>query len=102
MANTARNRAEELLQGLKKRAQEIKPDQLWDRISKSDAMNALSGAREKVERRMEDTLQRFVKTLPLATKKDLKNLETEIVSLRHTVDEIKKKASKSRGREADA
>jgi polyhydroxyalkanoate synthesis regulator phasin len=80
----------------------IKANSLWDRVRKLDAVSALSDARGEVERRVEETVQRLVNNLPIVTRNDLKELESEIASLKRKVDTLKKQAAKPHATDASA
>ena len=72
----------------------IKANNLWDRVRKIAAKTAFTDARGEVERRVEETVHRLMTNLPIVTRKDLKELETEIASLKRKVDSLKKQSAK--------
>jgi polyhydroxyalkanoate synthesis regulator phasin len=78
----------------------IKANNLWDRVRKIDAKTAFTDARGEVERRIEETVQRLVNNLPIVTRNDLKELESEIASLKRKVDSLKKQSAKSQSTDA--
>jgi len=68
---------------------------LWEKLKGLDAQAALMDAKDGVERRMEDTVQRFIDNLPVATKTDLKAIESELNALKRRVDGMKRTKSRS-------
>lgn len=63
---------------------------LWSRLKGLDASTAFNEAKDGVERRMEDTVQRFIDNLPVASKTDLKAIEGELNALKRRVDGMKR------------
>ncbi len=124
---TARTRAEELLQNLQKRAKDlleaedgvvktvrqlieekglaphevqkkleelvgrIKAAKVWDRVKTSEAMHTLNDYRGEVERRVEDSMQRVMHALSLASKAELADLSKQVTALNKKVNELTKK-----------
>ena len=137
MGATARDRAEEVLHNLHKKARDLldaeegvvktarklmeehglspaevkkrleeavgglKANKVWSRIKSSEAVTTLADYRGEVERYAEESLARLAKSLPLATKEDLKALSLQVAAVSKRVGILARRLdTRSKGRKA--
>ena len=122
---TAKNRAEELISNLQKRARglidseaglvntvrelieergmsrqevldaleavgRLKANELWEQVSSSKTVVALSDYRGEVERRVEDSVKGVLGSLQIASSEDLAKVEKKVKSLTRKVNDLSK------------
>ncbi len=128
--NTAKGRAEELLQNLQKKARELleaeeglvhtvralveergfapaevkkkldelvgalKANKVWERVKQSDAVVVLNDYRGEVERKVEESVQKLLANLPVATKADVTELSAQVNALSAKVVALAEKLQK--------
>jgi polyhydroxyalkanoate synthesis regulator phasin len=69
----------------------IKANKIWDRVKSSDAAATFSDYRDEVERRVEDTMHRFIDTLSLVSKSDFQTLAKQVTALNKKLNDLSKK-----------
>jgi len=124
---TARTRAEELLQNLQKKAKElleaedgvvktvralveekglapaevqkkleelvgrIKANKVWERVKASNALATFNDYRGEVQHKVDDTVQRIMHSLSVASSNEVADLTKQVTALNKKVNELTKK-----------
>jgi polyhydroxyalkanoate synthesis regulator phasin len=69
----------------------IKANKVWDRVKQSDAFATLTDYRGEVERKVEDSVQRLMHALSLASRAELADLTKQVTALNKKVNDLSKK-----------
>lgn len=106
--HTARDRAEELLETLQRRAKDfVAADEgllksvrdashLLERPAVHDAMATLADYREELERRLEAVVHRVLASLQLATHADLDGVNARLATLTQRIEQLQAKIEADR------
>lgn len=70
----------------------IKANKIWSKLSARDAVVALGDYRDGVERYAEESLSRLIKSLPLATKADVRAVQKELHNVQRALAELTQKS----------
>jgi uncharacterized protein (DUF4213/DUF364 family) len=69
----------------------VKANKVWDKVSGSTAVVALSDYREEIEKKAEDTRAKVLTSLKLASISEVEALEKQLKSLNRKVNEVNRK-----------
>ena len=69
----------------------IKSNELWDKITNSSTVAALSDYLDDLERRVEAVVERLLGTFNIATRAELEDIEKKYKSLNRKVNELNRK-----------
>src|SRR5262245_60621815 len=115
--NTARDRAEELLQSLQKRARELldadagmvktvrtlveerglSPNRVWARVKASGAAVVLNDYRGEVERRLGVSVEKLLASLPASTVNDVEAILKQVPLVGKKISEFTQKRNSTAG-----
>lgn len=69
----------------------IRGNRVWEKVRASDAVVALSDYRDEVEKKVEDSVQRILGSLQIASKNDLQAISKQIKALNKKFNDLNKK-----------
>ena len=69
----------------------VKANKVWEKVSGSNAVIALSDYREEFEKKAEDTRLKVMSTLQVASASDVEALQKQLKSLNRKVNEVNRK-----------
>jgi len=69
----------------------VKANKVWEKVSGSNAVVALSDYREEFEKKAEDTRLKVMSTLQVASASDVEALQKQLKSLNRKVNEVNRK-----------
>jgi polyhydroxyalkanoate synthesis regulator phasin len=81
---------QEVRDALEEAVGKLKANELWDQVSSSKTVVALSDYRGEVERRVEDSVKSVLGSLQIASSEDLEKVEKKVKSLTRKVNELSK------------
>ena len=81
---------QEVLDALEEAVGRLKANELWEQVSSSKTVVALSDYRGEVERRVEDSVKGVLGSLQIASSEDLAKVEKKVKSLTRKVNDLSK------------
>ena len=81
---------QEVLEALEEAVGRLKANELWEQVSSSKTVVALSDYRGEVERRVEDSVKGVLGSLQIASSEDLAKVEKKVKSLTRKVNDLSK------------
>ena len=81
---------QEVLDALEEAVGRLKANELWEQVSSSKTVVALSDYRGEVERRVEDSVTGVLGSLQIASSEDLAKVEKKVKSLTRKVNDLSK------------
>ena len=81
---------QEVLDALEEAVGRLKANELWEQVSASKTVVALSDYRGEVERRVEDSVKGVLGSLQIASSEDLAKVEKKVKSLTRKVNDLSK------------
>ena len=81
---------QEVLDALEEAVGRLKAKELWEQVSSSKTVVALSDYRGEVERRVEDSVKGVLGSLQIASSEDLAKVEKKVKSLTRKVNDLSK------------
>ena len=81
---------QEVLDALEEAVGRLKANELWEQVSSSKTVVALSDYRGEVERRVEDSVKSVLGSLQIASSEDLAKVEKKVKSLTRKVNDLSK------------